>query len=305
MVAAPTGVQSPTESGGPSTNEEDPWKEENQHEINDNINANSQKEKEMAENFFGPWMLVKKPLKRKEKIWGNIYEMNGKKISTETNSRKKVATGSKFRYEILESEDDTETEQEIEQNELSNVDEIPMEQMNSPKVGQQGKMKNKASKIEKVRSSLGGKNPQNRSAKPIQNHPISKKILGPAKTFVKGPRPGQEKELVPNVEGKPSRNQHKLVMETDRSTKKQMELDVLRRMNYIQNEKKDEIGVVMTEVVLPNKETLEFVHRRAMAAENQSLVVKPPDPNQHTSMDICSDVKIDSQDGRNGDYSPT
>ncbi|KAK7290793.1 hypothetical protein RIF29_05488 [Crotalaria pallida] len=121
---------------------------------------------------------------------------------------------------------------------------------------------------------------------------------GPTKKGEKVSRPASGKELVTNTEASSYTNQYTKSKEEDRNSNKQKEFDVLRRMKYIQKQKKGEMEVFLTEVVLPDKETLDFVHRRAMEIENQSLLVKPPDPNRHNLVEICDDIDMVAQDER-------
>ncbi|KAK7243512.1 hypothetical protein RIF29_38311 [Crotalaria pallida] len=167
-------------------------------------------------NLFGPWMLVKRPIRRKEKIsFGNHQQNVIKNVRSEAN-------GSRFSKLEIEEE-----------NEELNDKEPSLGVHTYVEVSSKGKELKK--KDSRIRNMMGGKNPQNRNEKSNLVQLIAKKLIGNSSNVMDGQlrlleqtaRPESKRDSDHSIDG----NGHILV---DREAQKAREKEILYRMKYIE-----------------------------------------------------------------------
>ncbi|KAK7251312.1 hypothetical protein RIF29_34388 [Crotalaria pallida] len=244
-----------------------------------------------VEKYFGPWMLVKRPLRRKDQIRGNPNPKNIDVPLKMSVGRKPVLASGASRFDALNIEEDV----------AVNNDEVPKGNVcedetrvlvsQPPKVVPTIKNKQASHKVEKVRNSTGGKNPQNKGKKLILTKPNNKNNLNPCDTVEKTQPSLVGKSSRAHVDGSCSIKNKGTGSGSEKTILKQKEEEMLRMMSYYQKENKNFCNDMLVHSVLPSHEAVEFVQQRKLSSSNQIQLGEQPDLGKSTSIEVCENLE--------------
>ncbi|KAK7245168.1 hypothetical protein RIF29_40003 [Crotalaria pallida] len=238
-------------------------------------------------NPFGPWMLVQRANRRKERSSTNQHgslSLGGMKGG-------KKFQDDRGRFDVLanDDEDSCMMDQNISTDGAVNVhEETVVESAENKEVGHIQVKKSHANKETRVRNNAGGKNPQSSRGKLVLGQPLEKlskssmkKPNGPAKYL-------KEKEVIPEIKSQNSPTQYRGSKEYKASMKAK-ELEMLQRMKYYEKITGHVINDVATQTYIPGKNAINFAHQVASSSGNITNFLKPPDPHlSSTCMEIES-----------------
>ncbi|KAK7280978.1 hypothetical protein RIF29_08588 [Crotalaria pallida] len=253
----------------------------------------------LSENHFGPWMMVKRPNRRKDSTRNKI-SMNVATASLAYESTKSVEPNMmKSRFAAL----DTDNEEMNSSNDkaTNGAREITNEDYNNnlSKTGLNSKGKHVAQKLERVRNSLGGKNPQQKGTKPNVWQPNNKKISF-SNLIVDKNSTGVERVTVKRNNEINTEASNSDMSKASRGDTKAQDEENRRRMKIFQQTHNYKGDALMTQVILPAAEVIEAVEQRKKSNNLVPSRNEPPDRGSPKNMadceETCITMEMDSSD---------
>ncbi|KAK7266087.1 hypothetical protein RIF29_18727 [Crotalaria pallida] len=255
-------------------------------------NGKNMGEQISLDNCFGPWMLVKRPMRRKDSSRGT---QNPKKLAINNND----LVGKKLpkinsRFEALEYDRGEPTKVERENQEVLIVKKIlPLLKVNpvwwSPTL-KTNKVLLSLKRLE-TRWEVGILN--TREASPICLSPILKKIHKPDTLNTKPVPTRNEVDPSASKGPSPSIDQESHRMEQGKTEMKHKEEEMLRLMRYYQKENKNQCNELFTQSMLQSREVIEHVQQRKMIQTSQPQIDKPPGTDLLVVLKGCGEQELE------------
>ncbi|KAK7244897.1 hypothetical protein RIF29_39726 [Crotalaria pallida] len=231
--------------------------------------------KKDLENHFGPWMLVRKPNRRKDFIRNSNASNSVTASHFNGNNKKSGPTMMRSRFAALEQDTEEKNVDDNVNNEASD-NAIEEEKIEQNKMGLNAKNKQVAQRTEKVRNPLGGKKPQHKGGRPIMGQPNNKKPSSSGLSEEKKSAIVDGKISVSSGENPVESSNRVLGKDSGKDTKVQDE-ENRRRMNQFQQVYNYKGDNLMTHVVLPSQEVVELVKQKAEMFKQHFTKDEPPD----------------------------
>ncbi|KAK7269742.1 hypothetical protein RIF29_22477 [Crotalaria pallida] len=230
-----------------------------------------------VESPYGPWMMVKKPIRRKDSGRHNYNQPN-----TGNTDRQQTNLGNQSRFAALDIEEEKEE------------DSTDVDMGGTNKGSQQilsivGNSNNYKHVTNKVRNHVGGKNPQNKSGKAVMGQPNTKKInnIGPSKERKSSQaheriQTGKEVDSLDNSISSFSKVPLENSVEKAQSSKEK-EIEILHKMRLLQQQGVNGIDGFVTQVHLS---ALEVAHMKSNLNNSHALHQKDPKPPDNAKNEI-------------------
>ncbi|KAK7251664.1 hypothetical protein RIF29_35049 [Crotalaria pallida] len=280
-----TGIQTVTGDGEISKNQELIMNDENPHRMSDDKEERLSKDNLPIENHYGPWMLVKRPIRRKDNIRSNNMLAVSRSGSV---GNDQVSQATKSRFAALECEEEAEP---------MNVD---LKEGDAVSDSHQSLSKERPIVLQKhavtkVRNQLGGKNPQNKSDKPSLGQPNNRKPSGAGSskdkkiTLVSGPNQ-TDNGLPKSVLSKGSVMHNDEMVHEFGHRKKEVENKILHSMRTLQQQGHNGIDDYVTRVHYTSLERKKLESKQKGLSKDNLITPYPPDKfreeNGSPSMEI-------------------
>ncbi|KAK7274982.1 hypothetical protein RIF29_16086 [Crotalaria pallida] len=226
---------------------------------------------------FGPWMLVKRYTKLKGK--SGLLKEN---IAGMASTNKGGINVRKSRFDPLYSDDEI----IMEDNNMEHVETMKeydnLEVLENRPTRQQGK------KEMRFRNPHAGKNPQ------------TKQLKGPAQ-LQKGKSASQTKAHIEGKQKPPTwkgeTNVSSPTREDNTSTKRTTDVRHLQTMKILSKTNPGLLDNHITQIVLPSKEAIDFVHMQSALKQTVAARNKPPDPDSMVKNPLSSSAKASMSQG--------